>query len=490
MNCPGPRRRKTPRSSRSLVLAPSAAARGPSGPLRSRRLPLASISRAGTPRRCAARRIPLRGPSTCTPSLGPTPGAASAQLPPRPGRPPAKAPPATKVDDKAAHHDVSVEEKALRGVVTVERNGQALGLGGVLGGDGRVITALSPLGAGNDLSVRFADGSVVKVKIGHNDRAWDLALLVPQSGKWQEGLVASSREPVRQEAQIHGFTIVRGKPALASMVLRGHKRMLGGDDRVLENAFEVGSRVNPLDLGAPIIDEEGHVVGVLGRGCMPNEGRACTPVAFGAPMQAIRSFLRTVPATAVQPSAWLGIQGVSESFGAARGVRIVVVHPESPADEAKLHGGDRTQGDVIVAVDGPAGRHARGARRSDQDPRRRRESPALVLSSGKYRTVTVLLPRRARAEDAGDPERGRAPEQRPATREAARPPLLPVRVEPRASGRDGRVCSATVLSVRKHACGPLLASRTRLDPNRTTRRDGFQIRESTGWLSINSRIAG
>ncbi len=325
-------------------------------------------------------------------NLGPTQAQPPpAQLPPRPGQPPAKAPPATKVDDKAVHHDLSLDEKAFRGVVTVERNGQVLALGGVLGGDGRVITALSPLGAGNDLSVRFVDGSVVKAKIGHNDRAWDLALLVPQTGKWQEGLIASSREPVRQEAQIKSFTVIHNKPALTTMVLRSHKRMLGGDDRALENAIELGTRVNPADLGAPLIDEEGRVVGVLGRGCMPNEGRACTPVAFGAPMQAIRSFLRTVPATAVQPSAWLGIQGVSESFGAARGVRIVVVHPESPADEAKLHGGDRTQGDVIVAVDGQPVGTPEALAEAIKTHGVGEKVPLLVLSNGKYRTVTVLL---------------------------------------------------------------------------------------------------
>ena len=318
------------------------------------------------------------------------------------------------------------QDKALRGIVIVERNGQALGLGGVLGGDGRVITALSPLGAGNDLSVRYADGSVVKAKIGHNDRAWDLALLVPQTGKWQDGLIASSREPVRQDASMHGFTIVRGKPALTGITLRSHKRMLGGDDRILENAIELGSRVNPLDLGAPIIDEEGRVVGILGRGCMPNEGRACTPVAFGAPMQAVRSFLRSVPATAVQPSAWLGIQGVSETFGAARGVRVVVFHPGEPrgrgqAPRRRPHPRRRDRRGRRHPR-----RHARGPRRGDQDPRCRRESSALGVEWREVPDRDRAPPRRARTEGPSGPERRRAAERPTAPRATAGPSLLPV----------------------------------------------------------------
>src|SRR6185369_10254147 len=94
----------------------------------------------------------------------------------------------------------------LRGVVTIERAGQPLGLGMALMGDGRILTALSPLGPGNDLDARFADGTAVRVKLGHHDRAWDLALLVPQAGRWTEGLAASSREPVRGDEVIRSFT--------------------------------------------------------------------------------------------------------------------------------------------------------------------------------------------------------------------------------------------------------------------------------------------
>ncbi len=103
--------------------------------------------------------------------------------------------PGAKVDPKAAKGEgakgeakpVSAEEKAARGVVVIERAGQALALGAVLSGDGRILSSLSPLGSGNDLDVRFADGTSARVKLGHHDRAWDLALLVPQSGRWPEG---------------------------------------------------------------------------------------------------------------------------------------------------------------------------------------------------------------------------------------------------------------------------------------------------------------
>lgn len=287
--------------------------------------------------------------------------------------------------------DPTPEERAQRGVVVIERGGQPLGLGAVLAGDGRILTALSPLGPGNDLDARFADGTAVRVKLGHHDRMWDLALLVPQTGKWPEGLTASSRDPVRQDAQIRSFSMVRGKPSQVTMVLRAHRALLGGDDKQLDDAIELGSRVTPLDLGAPILDEDSRVVGVLGRGCAPNEGKPCTPVAFGAPINAIKGFLRTVPPTAVQPSAWLGIQGVADNGAIAKGVRVTLVRPESPADEAHLKGGDRNASDVILAVDGAPVTTPEALADAIRTHAVGEKVPLTLFSQGKYRQVTVLL---------------------------------------------------------------------------------------------------
>lgn len=313
---------------------------------------------------------------------------------PKPAAPaaPAKAAPAKKPDAPKAEKGQSVEEKSLRGVVAIERAGQTVGMGAVLAGDGRVLTALSPLGAGNDLEVQYADGSTARVRLGHHDRVWDLALLVPQTGKWADGLTASSRDPVREDATLRSFSAGKGKTNALAMNLRSHKTLIGGDDKPLENALELGSRVAPSDLGSPIIDEDGRVVAIIGRGCAPNEGsKPCTPVAFGAPTTAIRNFLRGVPTTAVAPSAWLGIQGVAETGAVAKGVRVTVVHPESPADEAQLKGGDKAAADVILAVGGTPVTTPETLADAIRTHAVGEKVPLMVFGQGKYRQVTVLL---------------------------------------------------------------------------------------------------
>jgi serine protease Do len=218
-------------------------------------------------------------------------------------------------------------------------------------------------------------------------------MLVPQTGKWKEGLTASSRDPVRKDATIRSFSGVRGKVTLVPVVLRRHRALLGGDDQQLDDVLELGSRVAPQDLGAPLIDEEGRVVGILGRGCAPNEGgKACTPVAFGAPIHAIKAFLRSVPSTAVQPSGWLGVQGVAESGAVAKGVRVTGVQPGSPADEAQIKGGERGVGDIILAVDGVPVTNPEALAEAVKTHAIGEKVPLILLGAdGKFRQVTVGL---------------------------------------------------------------------------------------------------
>jgi serine protease Do len=326
--------------------------------------------------------------------------------------PPAKAlKPTAKADkadkDKADKADKAEKEKAekaeaeekdkkvQRGVVTIERAGTALGIGTVLSNDGRILTALSPLGTGNDLDIKYADGTTSKVKVGHHDRTWDLALLVPQSGKWKEGLQASSKPAIREDAAsaIKSFTLGKGtKLSFSPMVLRSVRSLLGADDKQIDNVIELGSRVVPTDLGSPILDEDGKVLGMLARGCAPSteKEKACTPVAFGVPLTAIKSFLKTVPATAVMPAPWLGIQGIPDAASVVKGVRVLTVHPDSPADGAKLKG-DRAAGDLIVAVGGTPVTSPDSLAEAIREFAIGDKVPLLVFSGGKYKTVNVSL---------------------------------------------------------------------------------------------------
>lgn len=283
-------------------------------------------------------------------------------------------------------------DRARRGVVTLERDGEVLGLGTVLKNDGRILTALSPLGDGNSIDIRYPDNTVTKGKVGHSERLWDLALVVPQVGRWPEGLSASDADPLKAGAQLRAFAPAKGKAAApASVVLKNKRSLLGADEQLLRDVFEVSTKIGPKEFGSPVVDETGNVVAVLGRACVPVEKGPCAPTAFGVPIDATRAFLRTAPASAVPPAPWLGIQGVTDTIGPAKGVRVTSVSPDSPADEGGLKSGPDKTGDLVVAVDDKPVLSPEGLAAAIREKAVGDRAKLLLFGNGKFRESTVVL---------------------------------------------------------------------------------------------------
>ncbi len=345
----------------------------------------------------------------------PAPVHAGPPLAPLPG----SAPPAVATPAPA-----SPAERLSRGVVTVEHDGRVLGIGSVLSGDGdgRILTALSPMGAFETADVRYADGSTVRAKIGHRDRAWDLALLVPLTGKWVDGLVASGGSAIGVPLQVP-VALRAGRPAVVPGRVRAVIDARAKDGSTLSSVLDVelesGAGSSPT-VGAPVTDGSAGVLGVLVKVCQatlpvvpstaagalpaPSSAPAsapaasaaaaapCNPIVVAAPVAAIRSFLVHTPLTAVTPTPWLGIVGVPDSESNARGVRVMAIAPESPAQKGGLKASDdRAQADLIIAVAGQPvdsperlaemiSRHAIGER-----------VKLLVLTGGKFHEVAVVL---------------------------------------------------------------------------------------------------
>ncbi len=307
---------------------------------------------------------------------------------------PSAAPTAPAAAAPAAQDDKQQPQAAARqGVVTLERQGEVLGVGSVLSGDGRILTALSNLGNGNDIDVRYADGSLSRVRVGHTDRAWDLALLVPQNGRWTQGLRASRMGAAQVGSDTHHFSLHGQKLRASRTILEGQRTLLGGDSELLRDAIRIGSNLEGTDVGSPVLDKNGEVVAMVARACSPSEdGQICSPVTYGVPVNALRAFLRTVPASAVPPAPWLGVRGVANDSGSVRGVRLLRVDPQSPAAAAGLRGSEAPeQADMIVAVNG-APITTPEALSTEVNNRAVGDSlQLLVYGNGKFREVTMTL---------------------------------------------------------------------------------------------------
>jgi serine protease Do len=276
---------------------------------------------------------------------------------------------------------VPMIERIRRGVVMLERDGRLIGFGTVLGGDGRILTALSALGnlgaggAGDTVNVRYADGSAIAARVGHKDPSWDLALLVPRALKWKDGLSASSADAAILDLRAPIPLKLGARPMPLPVHYKGKTEVLSKQGEALMNALELDLH-NTLPLaGAPLVDAAGMVAGVIVHACKlaiatqvpspltlagkdPNASpdlmkAACVPTLVGAPVSAIRDFLVHTPPDAVAAAPWLGIVGQPDATGSVHGVRVMAVAPASPAEKGGLRSlptPDRS--DLIVAVDG------------------------------------------------------------------------------------------------------------------------------------------
>jgi serine protease Do len=337
--------------------------------------------------------------------------AAASAAPPLPalpgagGPPPATTPP-TAVGAPAANGPSEASgftaEQVRRGIVQVEQGGRPLGVGTVLLNDGRVLTALSALGTVEQPDIRYADGTVVKAKIGHKDKAWDLALLIPLTGRWVDGLVPTGTDPMG--ADLRSFAPKAGKLAPAAIAVKGRVDPKSKDGDVLRAALDLDLKGSANMPGAPILDGTGRVVGILVRACKdagaapplgatapvtPADAKPCSAITVGAPVYALRGFLMKTPASAIQPAPWLGLGGAPSAEGNVKGVKIMGVAPGSPAEKGGLKAGDTP--DTIVAVDGVPVETPEQLAEVIAKRAIGQQVKLLVFSGGKFREAQVTL---------------------------------------------------------------------------------------------------
>jgi S1-C subfamily serine protease len=259
----------------------------------------------------------------------------------------------------------------------------------ILNADGRVLTALSSLGDARHIDARYSDGTAVPARLGHADRARDLALLVPHNGKHMLGLKASAAPAMTLHGALGSFTAAGTKVTPGpELKPTGPVAVTGNDGKPFPEAITFTTAIAPLSAGGALIDSNGEAVALVTRACKKAPG-PCAPVLVGTPVGVVRDFLRTAPRTAALAVPTLGIEAAPEDTGTARGLRVTRVH--GAATTGLRPGANAQSADVIVALDGTPVTTREAFDRAIEDRAVGDVVDLLVLGAGRYRHVTLVV---------------------------------------------------------------------------------------------------
>ncbi|SDT50326.1 S1C family serine protease [Jiangella sp. DSM 45060] len=254
-----------------------------------------------------------------------------------------------------------VARTLLPSVASLAVQGERRGRTGVVGtgsavvftGDGFLLTNAHVVGATTRGTAAFADGTEVGYTVIGRDRLSDLAVVRADG----------DTPPPARLGDADGLTVGQlvvavGSPlglsgsvtaGVVSALGRSMPAQSGRTVRIIEDVIQTDAALNPGNSGGALADADARVVGI-------NTAVAGVGLGLAVPINATtnrivttllrdgrvrRAFLGVATAPAPVPPA------LAERIGRTRGVRIVHVEPNSPADVAGL----RT-GDLVITVGG------------------------------------------------------------------------------------------------------------------------------------------
>lgn len=252
---------------------------------------------------------------------------------------------------------------------------QAEGSGFVLDNQGNLVTNYHVVEGARKIEVRFFDGTVVRARYVGGDADADLAIL-------QVSVDPARLKPVRigdsDQVFVGQRAIAIGNPfgqewTMTTGIVSAIGRTLpsGNSPYAIPEMIQTDAAINPGNSGGPLLNARGEVIGI--NTMILSRSNSSAGVGFAVPS----NILRLVAPTLIQQGRfvypWLGVQGselsldLIEAMGlpaGTRGVMIVTVVPNSPAERAGLRGTTRMAqvdgapvpvgGDIVTAVDGAA----------------------------------------------------------------------------------------------------------------------------------------
>ncbi len=310
---------------------------------------------------------------------------ASSRRPPRPspfGEPPPMDVRGEFVDELSPEErtNVNVYERANRSVVHITTRAdktaflvlevptEGTGSGSVLDKNGHILTNNHVIEGAQEIRVTLASGESYDGKVVGRDLPNDVAIVriaAPPELLVPIDLGDSSRLKVGQIVYAIGnpFGLER---TMSSGIISSLNRSLPAKGRTMRSMIQIDAALNRGNSGGPLLDTRGRLIGM--NTAIASSTGENTGVGFAIPVDTLRRVASQLIETGRVVRAESGITHVLPT---ERGLVIVMVAPGGPAEKAGLRGFkvireqerrgpfvmekrrvDRSQADIIVAVDG------------------------------------------------------------------------------------------------------------------------------------------
>ena len=249
------------------------------------------------------------------------------------------------------------------------------GSGFVFDQDGHIITNYHVVEGAEELTVTLTDDMVFTATVVGADPLNDLAVIQIDAGK---DLPAPLALADSADVRVGEFVLAIGNPfgleqTLTTGVVSALGRVIDSpqDNRFIGEAIQTDAAINPGNSGGPLLDLNGHVIGVNSQIISPSGGNS--GIGFSVSANTVKRIVPELIAQGYYAHPWLGAQlyelvpssvqalrDANMDLPIDRGLLIIDAVAAAPAAKAGLQGSSTTRingmslplgGDVIVAVD-------------------------------------------------------------------------------------------------------------------------------------------
>ena len=253
----------------------------------------------------------------------------------------------------------AVVEISVGGGTSLGGQQQAQGSGFVFDEEGHIVTNEHVVSGGGTVTVRFSDGSTRRATVVGTDRSTDLAVIKVNA---PESLLEPLELGDSSEVEVGDSVVAMGSPfGLEGSITSGivsalHRQMTAPNRFSINDTIQTDAAINHGNSGGPLLDDQGHVIGVNAQ--IESESGGSDGVGFAIPSDTVRSVVTQITETGEAEHAYLGVVMVDTDDGVA----VTEVRDGAPADDAGLREatGERTVegtrvptgGDIVVGFDG------------------------------------------------------------------------------------------------------------------------------------------